>query len=59
MTPLGIYFIALGCALVADGVGSVLKQPTQSFFWWQFVRSARAIGGVSLIVIGAIATIII
>ena len=47
-----IFLISLGVALIADGVGSVCKQPDQPFFWWQAVRAARAIAGVALITYG-------
>jgi hypothetical protein len=45
---------AIGICLIADGVGSICKQPDQSFFWWQFVRYARASAGVVLIAIGCL-----
>lgn len=46
------YFaIVIGAGLVCDGVGSILKQPTQSFFWWQCVRVLRALAGVAVMVV--------
>jgi hypothetical protein len=45
------YAIAIGAGLICDGVGSVLKQPKQSFFWWQFIRLLRALAGVAVIVL--------
>jgi len=47
-----IFAISLGIALMADGIGSVCKQPQQSFFWWQAVRIARATAGIALIAYG-------
>jgi|GEM_PF-6206943 hypothetical protein len=32
----------IGVALIADGIGSIIVQPTQPFFWFQFVRCFRA-----------------
>ncbi|HMK95249.1 MAG TPA: hypothetical protein VK536_07610 [Candidatus Limnocylindrales bacterium] len=46
------YFaIAIGTGLICDGIGSMLKQPHQSFFWWQCVRLLRALAGVAVIVL--------
>jgi hypothetical protein len=50
---LGIALIGLGSYIVADGIGSILEQPTQPFWCWQLVRVVRSCVGGVLIVVGA------
>jgi hypothetical protein len=49
---LGLVLIGLGSYIFADGVGSILVQPKQPFFWFQFIRVFRSSVGVILVVLG-------
>jgi len=51
-SELRIVCVILGLYMVLDGLGSILVQPLQPFFWFQFVRLCRMIAGAVEIILG-------
>jgi len=47
-----VALVIIGFLIIVDGAGSILIQLKQSFFWWQFERIVRMIGGFLVIIIG-------
>lgn len=49
---IGVAVASIGAYIIADGVGSILVQPTQPFWWFQFIRILRSCCGGALIGFG-------
>jgi hypothetical protein len=50
---IGVAVACIGAYITGDGIGSILEQQNQAFWWWQFIRVLRSSLGMVLVVLGA------